>query len=1108
MRSFWPVLMLLLVLCGATAATGESYLMRYADIHGNQIVFTYEDDLWLVPSSGGNAHRITHHPGTERYAKFSPDGEWIAFSGEYDGGYDIYVMPAAGGVPRRLTYHPSGDRMLEWYPDGTSILFRSRRAFSYRAEEVYRISVDGGMPERLPIDRGGLASLSGDATKLAYNRISRETRTWKRYQGGMAQDIWLANFTSGEIRKITDWVGTDNYPMWYGDGIYFTSDRNDGTLNLFRHDAGSGEVTTLTRYRDYDVKYPSVGDGRIVFQYGEELHVLDLASGAVRKIDVHLPTDLVHMRPELVEISPRAGSFGLSPSGKRVLLEARGEILNLSAEEGDPINLTDTSASREKNAAWSPDGRWIAFVSDRSGDEEIYLIDQKGQKEWRQLTRGGKGFLMPLVWSPDSKYLLYSDKFMRLNLLDAKSGKVEVIDQSDTDDAWERWGIQDYVWSPCSQWIAYTKMEKNLNESIFLYSLDSGRSTRVTGVMTTDWSPSFDPDGRYLYFLSNRTFNPTMGFQDQTHVFLEMGRAYVVILQDDQLSPFVPEDTEEEVKDEDGEDDDEKGDKTDEDDEEDDGEDSDEVDPTEIDLDGIGRRIVAADGVESGNYFRLEATADGFLLLRKDEPEFSKYQSVTDETGGELELLGYDLEEAEISSLMTGIANYHLSADGERMIYRAGSNYGVVDTGSKASVGDDSVDLSGVRLRVVRGEEFRQIFDEAWRVQRDWFYDAGLHGVDWKKAGDKYRRFVMSCGTRGDLNYLIGELIAELNIGHTYIFGGDHEDGADHVNTGLLGVTFTAGKGDDFYRIDHIIPGVSWEPAARSPLAEPGCPVGEGDYLIAIDGNEVRVGDNVYRHLVDRAGRMVTLTYNDRPSAKDAKTHRLQPIGGEYLIRYREWVEKNRAAVDAASKGGIAYLHLPDMSRTGLIEFGKAFYPQAMKRALIIDERYNGGGFVGDMIIDRLERRIWGITVPREGITLRDPERVFHGPIVVLVNEDTGSNGEYFAEAIKIKGLATVMGVRTWGGAVGIEPHQDLVDGAMTTPPQFGIYGLDRKWLIEGHGVEPDVVVQNLPADVVAGKDAQLTAAIEYLLRILDERGGEWVIPPTPEFPDKSKAGE
>lgn len=1129
-----PVLRAVLVgavLMFVAAAVGESHLMRMADVSDDQIVFTYEDDLWLVPIGGGPARRITSDPGYEVWAKFSPDGKWLAFTGQYDGGLDVYVMPAMGGEPRRLTYHPAMDRVLGWWPDGKWIVFRSTREYPMRGEELYRVPVGGGPTERLPVDRGGLAAISPDGKMIAYNRISREAATWKRHRGGTAQDIWMGSLEKLDYRKIADTDWTENFPMWHGDAIYFTSDREDGTLNLYKYDIPTGTTTRLTHYKDYDVKYPSIGPRHIVYQYAETLYLYDLETGKAAPVPAEIPTDRPRLRPELVSVAPSTGSFRLSPTGVRMLLEARGEILNLPVKDGEPTNLTKTTASREKNAAWSPDGRWIAFLSDRTGEEEIYLVDQKGEREWRPLTTGGLGFRMHLVWSPDSKYIAFSDKFMRLNIVDVGTGEITVADQAEYDDAWERWGIQDYVWSPDSRWIAYTKMEKTMYESIFLYSLEAKKTYRLTGEMTQDWSPSFDPEGRYLYFLSNRTFNPLMGAVDQNHIFLDMARPYIVVLKADAPSPFAPKDSAEKVKEEEKKPEEPPAEKpaeapqtqvaaeatpepvtaekapgpaTAETRAEVTKKDEDKKDTgTRIDLDGIERRILAAEGVEAGNLFQLEATKKGFLYLNKPAREFTKYQAVTDDTGGALDLYHYDLEKTATTKVLGGIANYHLSADCQKTVYRAGATYGVVDTGQKANVGDGKVDYRDVRIVLDRPAEFLQIFNEAWRIQRDWFYDPSLHGVDWEAVGAAYRKFVPYCGNRADLNYLIGEMIAELNIGHTYVWGGDVSYGGRSVPTGLLGVDLAIEPGVKYYRIKRIIPGTPGNPDERSPLDEPGCPIKVGDYIIKIDGEDVTTADEIYRFLQHKSNKVITITYNDRPSAEDAKTHRVKTISSEAGIRYREWVEFNKAYVDKMTNGEIGYVHLPDMGESGLIEFARYFYPQYYKKGMIIDARYNGGGFTGDMIIDRLERRVWGMTKPREGGTWRDPERCFAGPWVVLINEDTGSNGEMFAEAIKIKKMAPVLGMRTWGGSIGIEPHQPLVDGGTVTPPQFGLYGLDSRWLIEGRGVEPDIEVQNMPGDVLRGKDAQLDAGIENVMRRLPTEG--FVEPPLPAYPNKAK---
>lgn len=1085
------ILLIVLITCTASAAepptNATGYVMRYADIGGGNIVFTYEGDLWLVPDTGGDARRITSHEGNEVVAKFSQDGKRLAFTAGYDGGRDVYVMDAEGGVPQRLTFHPSGDSMIDWCPDGKAVVVGSNREYPSRAGELYRYPLDGGMPTKLPLDRAGLASVDPKHTGIAYNRIGREMRTWKRYEGGMAQDIWVKDFASNEITRITDWDGTDNFPMWEGRTIYFSSDREDGTLNIYAYDLDNKDTVRLTFFKNFDVKYPSLGDGQIIFQHGPGLKVLDLESKELRDVVINIPSDRRHVRTELVTPGATDGSFSLSPAGERVLVEARGEILNLPADEGDPVNLTRTSGSRERNAVWSPDGKHVVFVSDRSGEEQIYLTDQLGQDDWRQLTDGFYGFTMPLVWSPDSKYILFSDKFMNLNMIDVKAGKVSIIAHSDFDEGWERWGIQDYVFSPDSAWIVFSSNNGNMNETIHLYNIKKAETHNLTDSMSTAWSPSFSTDGQYLYFLSNRTFNPIMGRQDQNHVFLKMALPYMFLLRDDARSPFYTDDVLVTTDDEEDKDDAEA--------------------KTIIDLYDLSDRVLVCKGVEPDNYFRLTATDGGFLMLRKNDPEFLKYQNVSDHTGDSLDLLKYTLSDAETEDLMSGVANYHLSADGKKMIYRAGGNLGVVDAGKKAESGDGKVDVGAIKIRLDRLAEYRQIFDEAWRVQRDWFYDKDMHGVDWQAMHDKYAPFVEGCGSRGDLNYLIGELIAELNIGHTYIYGGDFGGRGTRVSTGLLGCSFTPEKDGEYYRITNIVPGVSWDPAYRSPLTEPGISISEGDYLIAIDGVEVKMGDNVYERLVDKAGKMVSLTTNKKASSKGAVTTRLRTLRGERGLRYRAWVDGNLDYVTTKTDGRIGYLHIPNMMDAGLIEFGRSWYPQTGKQAIILDERYNGGGFVGDMIIDRLERELWAMTLPREGQPGRNPERVFHGPLVILINEDTGSNGEFFAEAIKRKNLATVIGMRTWGGSIGIEPHQSLVDGATTTPPQFGLYALDGTWPIEGWGVEPDVIVMNMPADVVAGKDTQLDAAIEFLLGKLDGAGSKWSIPGTPAYPDKSKPG-
>lgn len=1058
----------------------ESHLMRYADASQNHIVFTYESDLWLVSIDGGNAQRITRDEGGEVFAKFSPDGKKLAFTASYDGGTDVYVMDIQGSAPIRLTYHPAQDLVLDWFPDGKSILFRSRREYPYRADMLYKISIDGGLPQKLPVDRAGLASLSPKADQIAYNRNSREFRNWKRHQGGTAQDIWVGSLAKKDYQKITSFVGTDNYPMWHGNAIYFSSDREDGTMNLYKYQMDSQQIERLTPYKDFDVKYPSLGTNHIVYQYKETTHLLNLTDGTIQKVDIEIPSDQTIARDNFIKNSRFVGGFGLSPKGNRVVMDIRGEIVNLPVDDGINYQLTNASASREKNPIWSPDGKWIAFFSDKTGEEELYLIDTRGTGKWQQVTKNGNQFRTNPAWSPDSKHIIFHDKSMRLNLVDIKTGAVSIIAQSDYDDAWERWGIQDYVWSPDSKWIAFSMMEQSMYESIFLYNLNSKKTFRVTENMTQDWSPSFSADGQYLYFLSNRTFNPIMGFVDQNHIFLEMAKPYLLILKEGDPSPFAHKNNF---------------------DESDDAEAVDRSENIEITTKNFAKRIIPVPE-KSGNLFRLEAVKGGFVYLKKTENEFLKYQIIRDaSTEKNLDLYKFDLDKSKSKSLISGISQFHLSADRKKLIYKSGSKYGVVELGT-AKVGDGSLAINDIQIKINKQEEFHQIFDEAWRVQRDWFYDKNMHGVNWQKVKDMYRPFVQFCGTRGDLNYLIGEMIAELNIGHTYIYGGDRKN-STRISSGLLGADFSVKK-NSYPRIERIIPTDNSDAGKISPLFQPGCPIQKGDYIIAIDGQEITPGDNIYKYLQNKSGKVIELTFNSSSSKNGAKTHLIKTLRSERNLRYGEWVTNNWNYVDAQTQHSVGYVHLPGMMENGLIEFAKAFYPQYYKAGMIIDARYNGGGFTSKQIHDRLERTINAMMQPREGKPTPVPERTFAGHLVLLINRDTGSDGELFSEAWKERKLGPIIGQRTWGGAVGIEPHQHLVDGATTTPPQFGEYNIHKEWVIEGHGVVPDIVVINMPKDVLAGKDTQLDKAIEVVLdRIKNQPKPVFN---RPAYPDKSKA--
>ncbi|MFH2001890.1 MAG: hypothetical protein ABIK28_19575, partial [Planctomycetota bacterium] len=777
-----------------SAEENPGKLMRFADVHGDQIVFSYEADLWLVSTQGGTARRLTTHEGGESFAKFSPDGSRIAFTASYDGGADIYVMDVTGGAPKRLTFHPAADMMIEWFPDGERILFRSTgRTYPFRAFDLWEVNVNGGMPVKLPIDRGGLATISPDGKSVAYNPIAREFATWKRYKGGMAMNIWLCRLEDGYFEKIVSNLGNDNWPMWIDDDLYFASDLDPvapdkpTTVNIFKYSFSDKSTTQMTVHTDYDVKYPSRGgpdDHLIVYQNAGELYLLDVTTGDSRKVPIHLPTDAVSMRETYFPVQDFMGSFNLSPTGVRMVFDSRGDIYTVPAEEGTARCLTqDTSASREKNPAWSPDGRWVAFLSDRTGEEELYMIDRKGEGDWIQLTENSGGYRMQPVWSPDSKQIAFSDKYLQLVLVDVDARTRKVVDKGDVDTGWEDWGVQEYSFSPDSRWLTYTKVVESQLESVFLYSLDKDKVFPVTDHSRNDFSPSFDPDGKYLYFLSDRTFNPIMGDLDQNHIYLNMTRPYVLILKEGEPSPFKPKESDEEVKEAKPDMNDDAG-KTvgataageavaeaeassegDADKKEAPAEkaasDSKEK-GTEIDTVDFARRIVPAP-VPAGNYFRLTGVKGGFLYLAKKEMEFTKYQVVTDAAASGYELMKFDLEEQESKQLMPDIGNYYVSADHKKMVYHAGAGYGIAAAGGPVTPGKGRISLSRVYGHVNKVKEFQQAFDEAWRIERDFFYDKNMHAVDWKAVGRKYRALVPFCGNRADLTYLIGEMIGEIN---------------------------------------------------------------------------------------------------------------------------------------------------------------------------------------------------------------------------------------------------------------------------------------------------------------------------------------------------------
>jgi tricorn protease len=1124
------LLMLAFAISGSTQEMPEGRLMRFPDIYKDKIVFMYGGDLWLASGAGGDARRITSDPGRELFPKFSPDGKWIAFTGQYDGNFNVYVMPAQGGQPRQLTFYqgaaaPLSDRMgihnevVTWFPDSKRILFLSRRdASNGWTKRPFSVSIDGGLPEPLPVSEGGLSSFSPDGTKIAYNPIFRNFRTWKRYTGGLAQAIAIYDLKNNTVEDLPHTEWTDSFPMWHGNTIYFSSDRGpEHHLNLYSYDLGSKQVEQLTHFTDFDVMWPSLGPDSIVFENGGYLYTFDLDAKQPRKLTISLPGDRDQSMKHWASAAKNVTDFDISPEGKRAVFGARGDVFTVPAKEGSVRNLTRTPGIREKSVAWSPDGRWIVYISDRSGEDELYIAPQDGMGKEQQITSGYKGFKYAPVWSSDSKKLAWSDKDCRLWYVDVNEKKQVAIDQG-------KYGeILNYSWSPDSKWLAYDKNAENSYSVVHLYSLATSKVTPVTTSMTNSFAPVFDPDGKYLYFLSDRDFNEVLGNVDFEFSNPKTTRIYVVTLRTDEASPFQPLSDEAQIKKEENKDEllvppgqeptkgkgkkrteeskeaksNGKDDKDKEKDKEKEKKDEKEK-PKEfrIDLDGIARRIVALP-IEPA-VINTYLASKGFIFYST-----TPIQGLSGPIPGESPAIHvYDLKERKDKVLIDGVQRFALSFDGSKLLYEAeggrdGHTYGIIDAkpdGPK-KIGDGALNLSGMRVQVDPSAEWKQMFNEVWRQERDYFYEAAMNGVDWEKVRDKYAQLLPSVADRYTLTYIMGEMIGELSNSHTYVGGGDYPD-LHPVNVGLLGVDFEADQSAGMYRFKKIYAGENWGQQNRSPLTEPGVAVKEGDYLIAVNGRPLRTPQNPYELFVNTVNENVTLTVNSKPSEDGSHTVQVKPISDENNLRELAWVESNRKKVDAASNGRIGYVYLPDMGGEGLNEFVKQYFPQIRKEGMIIDVRYNGGGFVDQLIFARLRRVLAGMGSNRNWESGTVPPVVFNGAMACVTNHYAASDGDIFSYYFKYYKLGPLIGERTWGGVRGIRGNIPLMDGGYITRPEAARYDLNSKWVIENHGVQPDIVVENRPDLVVKGQDPQLEKAIEVVMKEIQANPKK--LPPRP----------
>jgi tricorn protease len=1050
-------------------------LLRQPDVHGDRVVFVYAGDLWLASTSGGEARRLTSDEGIELFPKFSPDGKWIAFSGEYSGTRQVFVIGIDGGTPRQLTFYndvgplpPRGgidNRVLDWTPDGKSILFLSHRvAQSDRLARPYIVPAAGGTEQPLAIPEGGGGAYSPDGTKLVYTPIDREFRTWKRYHGGRQQDVWIYDLVHNTSEQITHEPMTDNQPVWVGDTIFFTSDREGGKLNLYAYDIKSKQTRKVTNHTDYDVLWPSSDQAQVVYECGGYLWRYDARGGKEERIPIHVVGDFRGALPYFKNVKANIESWVVSPTGARALMVVRGDLFTIPAKNGEIRNLTQSPGVRERDAAWSPDGKSIAYLSDKNGDEyELYLRPADGSGSERQLTTGSQAWKLAPLWSPDSKLIAFADKEHTLHVIDAVTGKITDVDKGTFDD------INFYSWSPDSRWIAYTKVNRARFNEIWLYSVADGKASRLTSGMTDDNEPVFDPKGRYLYFTSNRDFNLTFSAYEFNYVYTDPTRVYVGVLAADGPALFLPQSDEEKAAapaPEEKKDDKKKN----------------EPVIVKVDFAGFESRVRAIPGA-SGSYRQLAAVPNGILYLSG--------------TGPKSQLNLYNIEDRKEETVVDGNVRYYdLSANHEKVLVRSGETYAIVNAKGGQKVSDSALSLDHLDMKIDPRAEWAQEFTDAWRILRDWFYDPNMHGNDWNAIRARYAQLVPFVAHRTDLDYILGELAGEVGSGHVYVQDAPDTDPIKRVNNGLLGAEIV--PADGVFRIAHIFPGENWHDRWRSPLTEPGVKAHEGEYIVAVDGVPTKGVDNFYRLLEDKADHVVALSLASNADGSGAHEEKVRPITNETNVRYLDWVQSRRAYVEKASGGRIGYIHLPNTAGEGNRELFKYFYPQVGKEALIIDDRYNGGGFIPDRMIELLDRPLLNYWARRNLEPAMTPAYAHEGPKVMLTNGYAGSGGDALPYYFRKRKLGTIIGTRTWGGLIGLSGSPELMDGGSVTVPTFRFLDTQGMWAVEGEGVAPDIEVVDRPELIAAGHDPSLEKGVEVLMEQLAAHPPAKLVVPAP----------
>jgi tricorn protease len=1101
MKKSFQLVAVVCLACSLLAGVETPALLRGPSVGAGQIVFGYSNDIWSVAREGGAAHVLTTGPGSKTGPFLSPDGQWIAYTGRIDGNTDVYVIPSQGGVPRRLTFHPGIDKVVGWTPDSQQVVFSSTRNSYSRFWRLFTVGLQGGLPTEVPLPEAIMGSFSPDGKRIAYVPFwNRPGVAWKRYRGGITARIWIARLSDSSIEQVPRDNSNDFCPMWLGRKVYFLSDRS-GPMSLFAYDTESKKVEPVLPSNGTDIKWASAAPGVIVYEQLGSLHKIDLATGKTSEIRVEVAGDLPARKPHFARVAREIGNFDISPSGARAVFEAHGEILTVPAQKGDIRNLTGTPGVAERSPAWSPDGRWIAYFSDESGEYALHLRSQDGA----ELKKIGLGdppsvFYGP-VWSPDSRKIAFTDKRLNLWCVDlSKGAPVRVA----TDYYEAPFHTIDPNWSPDSRWLTYTLQLASHMRAVFVYSIESGKSQQLTDGLSDARYAVFDRGGKYIFFTASTNSGPTNGWLDMTSDGRAVTRSvYAMVLRSDLPSPMAPESDEEKVatekpaaaqdkKEEKKED--KKDDKS--------GKDTPAAKPGDdkasakkevpgvlIDFDHIGQRIVALP-IPARNYAALTAVAPGVIYLAEATVQAAPVQiSQT--------IYRFEFETRKTVKLLEGLGGVRLSADGKKMLYVLGTPRrgrwfiaptppptapGAPDSPEPPKIQGQPLNTDNLMVYIDPRQEWRQMYDEAWRIQRDFFYDPGYHGLNLPQAEKHYSRFVDGLSSRDDLDYLFSDMLGELTVGHMYITAPEEPETSQPA-TGLLGADYRVENGR--YRFAHVFEGENWNPELRAPLTEPGVNVREGDYLLEVNGRELKGTDNVYELFQGTAGRRVTIKVAATPEGKDARTVQVVPIEAENNLRARAWIDQNRRKVDQLSGGKLAYVYLPDTGQGGYTAFNRYYFAQVGRQGAVLDERFNGGGQAADYIIDYLRKPLMNYWMTREGHEFTTPVGSIFGPKAMIINMYAGSGGDALPWYFRDQKIGPLIGTRTWGGLVGIYDYPPLMDGGGVTAPRVAFYNTKAEWDVENQGVPPDIEVEFSPQAWRQGRDPQLEKAVEVLLEEL-----------------------